>query len=144
MRQPGVSDARHRLAAELIFATGGKLADAQRYYADVRGRAKGVGRDPDHTKILVAVSMLNKQAICELSNSAAILPFLVYVASPQGRPKFHPDFLQFNGRNLAEQIFSAIIYTSFFLKPIRSKSVSKIWRLKSMGKNPNRAFPTRI
>ena len=41
MRQPGASDARHQLAAEtaeMIFASGGKLADAQRYYTDVRQR----------------------------------------------------------------------------------------------------------
>src|SRR5580704_4063470 len=49
--QAGASDAGRQLAgetAEMIFASGGKLADAQHYYADVRGRAKKVGRDPDH------------------------------------------------------------------------------------------------
>src|SRR5262249_41826655 len=53
--QAGASDAGRQLAAEtaeMIFASGGKLADAQRYYADVRERAKKVGREPDHIKIL--------------------------------------------------------------------------------------------
>src|SRR5437899_7651959 len=53
--QAGASDAGRQLAAEtaeMIFASGGKLADARHYYADVRGRAKEVGRDPDHIKIL--------------------------------------------------------------------------------------------
>src|SRR5208282_5288043 len=53
--QAGASDAGRQLAAEtaeLSFASAGKLADAQRYYADVRGRAEKVGRDPDHIKIL--------------------------------------------------------------------------------------------
>src|SRR5207248_3898795 len=53
--QAGASDAGRQLAAEtaeMIFASGGKLADAQRYYADVRERAQKVGRDPDHIKIL--------------------------------------------------------------------------------------------
>src|SRR3989440_2374128 len=41
--QAGASDAGRQLAAEtaeMIFASGGKLADAQRYYADVRERAQ--------------------------------------------------------------------------------------------------------
>src|SRR6266700_1642532 len=53
--QAGASDAGRQLAAataEMIFASGGKLADAQRYYADVKGRAERLGRDPDHIKIL--------------------------------------------------------------------------------------------
>src|SRR5437870_12741690 len=53
--QAGASDAGRQLAAEtaeMIFASGGKLADARQYYADVRERAKKVGRDPDHVKIL--------------------------------------------------------------------------------------------
>src|ERR1700739_2276614 len=53
--QAGASDAGRQLAAEtaeMIFASGGSLADAQRYYADVKGRAEKAGRDPDHIKIL--------------------------------------------------------------------------------------------
>jgi alkanesulfonate monooxygenase SsuD/methylene tetrahydromethanopterin reductase-like flavin-dependent oxidoreductase (luciferase family) len=52
--QAGASDAGQLAAetAEMIFASGGKLADAQHYYADVRERAQKAGRDPDHIKIL--------------------------------------------------------------------------------------------
>ena len=50
--QAGASDAGRQLAAEtaeMIFASGGKLADAQRYYADVRERAeKGRARPGPH------------------------------------------------------------------------------------------------
>src|ERR1700760_2366646 len=52
--QAGASDAGRQLAAEtaeMIFASGGKLADAQRYYADVKGRMAAIGRDPDSLKI---------------------------------------------------------------------------------------------
>jgi hypothetical protein len=41
MRLPGASDARHQFAAEtpeMIFATGRKFADAERYYTDGRQR----------------------------------------------------------------------------------------------------------
>src|SRR6516165_9527445 len=53
--QAGASDAGRQLAAEtaeMIFASGGRLADAQRYYADVKGRAERLGRSPEHIKIL--------------------------------------------------------------------------------------------
>ncbi len=53
--QAGASDVGRQLAAEtaeMIFASGGKLADAQSYYADIRERARKAGRDPDHIKIL--------------------------------------------------------------------------------------------
>src|SRR5207248_4283030 len=53
--QAGASDAGRQLAAEtaeMIFASGGKLAAARQYCADVRERAKKVGRDPDHAKLL--------------------------------------------------------------------------------------------
>ncbi len=53
--QAGASDAGRQLAAEtaeMIFAGVNNLPDGQRYYADVKGRAAAVGRDPDHLKIL--------------------------------------------------------------------------------------------
>src|ERR1700676_3436853 len=49
--QAGASDAGRQLAAEtaeMVFASGGRLADAQATYADIKGRAKAAGRDPDH------------------------------------------------------------------------------------------------
>ena len=53
--QAGASEAGRQIAAEtaeVIFASGGNLADAQRFYADVKGRMKNFGRSPEHLKIL--------------------------------------------------------------------------------------------
>src|SRR5947209_4036007 len=53
--QAGASDAGRQLAAEtaeMVFASGGRLADAQSYYADVKARAQAAGRNPNHIKIL--------------------------------------------------------------------------------------------
>src|SRR5947209_4853379 len=53
--QAGASEAGRQLAAEtaeVIFAAGGNLADAQRFYADVKGRMTELGRSSDHMKIL--------------------------------------------------------------------------------------------
>ena len=53
--QAGASDAGRQLAAEtaeMIFAPGGKLEDSQAYYTDIKNRARAVGRDPEHIKIL--------------------------------------------------------------------------------------------
>jgi FMN-dependent oxidoreductase (nitrilotriacetate monooxygenase family) len=54
--QAGASDAGRQLAAEtaeMIFSPGGGgLAGGQEYYADVKGRAARLGRNPDHIKIL--------------------------------------------------------------------------------------------
>jgi FMN-dependent oxidoreductase (nitrilotriacetate monooxygenase family) len=53
--QAGASEAGRQLAgetAEMVFASGGNLADAKATYADIKARGKAVGRDPDHIKIL--------------------------------------------------------------------------------------------
>ncbi len=53
--QAGASEAGRQLAAEtaeMVFAGGGRLADSQSYYADVKARAERLGRNPDHIKIL--------------------------------------------------------------------------------------------
>jgi FMN-dependent oxidoreductase (nitrilotriacetate monooxygenase family) len=53
--QAGASDAGRQLAAEtaeMVFASGGRLADAQETFADIKTRAKAAGRNPDHIKIL--------------------------------------------------------------------------------------------
>ena len=55
--QAGASDAGRQLAAEtaeVIFASGGDLADARAFYADVKGRMERLGRDPEHMKIMPA------------------------------------------------------------------------------------------
>ena len=53
--QAGASEAGRQLAAEtaeVVFAAGGRLADDQAFYRDVKGRAEKAGRDPDSLKIL--------------------------------------------------------------------------------------------
>ena len=53
--QAGASDAGRQLAAEtaeMVFAAGGPIKGAQESYADVKGRAAKIGRNPDHIKIL--------------------------------------------------------------------------------------------
>jgi FMN-dependent oxidoreductase (nitrilotriacetate monooxygenase family) len=79
--QAGASDAGRQLAAEtaeMIFASGGKLADAQRYYADVRGRAEKVGRDPDHIKILPGCLVVVGETAEEARGKRALLDSLVH------------------------------------------------------------------
>ena len=53
--QAGASEAGRQLAAEtaeVVFAAGGRLADDQAFYADVKSRTEKAGRDPDSIKIL--------------------------------------------------------------------------------------------
>jgi FMN-dependent oxidoreductase (nitrilotriacetate monooxygenase family) len=79
--QAGASDAGRQLAAEtaeMIFASGGKLADAQRYYADVRQRAKEVGRDPDHIKILPGCLVVVGDTAEDARQKRALLDSLVH------------------------------------------------------------------
>ncbi len=53
--QAGASEAGRQIAAETaeaVFTSAPTLADGQRFYADVKGRMKALGRDPEHLKIL--------------------------------------------------------------------------------------------
>src|SRR5205814_7847687 len=56
----------------------GKLADARHYYADVRGRAKEVGRDPDHIKILPGCLVVVGHTDEESRQKRALLDSLVH------------------------------------------------------------------
>jgi FMN-dependent oxidoreductase (nitrilotriacetate monooxygenase family) len=79
--QAGASDAGRQLAAEtaeMIFASGGKLTDAQHYYADVRERAQKVGRDPDHIKILPGCLVVVGDTAEEARKKRALLDSLVH------------------------------------------------------------------
>ena len=79
--QAGASDAGRQLAAEtaeMIFASGGKLADAQSYYADIRDRAKKAGRDPDHIKILPGCLVVVGDSAEEARQKRALLDSLVH------------------------------------------------------------------
>src|SRR6202035_2225919 len=79
--QAGASDAGRQLAAEIaemVFAGGGRLADSQSYYADVKGRAERVGRNRDHIKILPGCLVVVGDTDEEARQKRALLDSLVH------------------------------------------------------------------
>jgi FMN-dependent oxidoreductase (nitrilotriacetate monooxygenase family) len=53
--QAGASEAGRQIAAETaeaVFAGTNNLADGQKLYADIKGRMRAIGRNPDHLKLL--------------------------------------------------------------------------------------------
>jgi FMN-dependent oxidoreductase (nitrilotriacetate monooxygenase family) len=79
--QAGASEAGRQLAAEtaeVIFAAGGSLADGQRFYADVKGRAAALGRSPDHLKILPGALVVVGDTVEEARAKRAMLDGLVH------------------------------------------------------------------
>jgi alkanesulfonate monooxygenase len=82
--QAGASDAGRQLAAEtaeVVFAAGSSLANAQRFYADVKGRMEKVGRNPDHLKILPGALVVVGDSIEEAREKRARLDSLVHYAN---------------------------------------------------------------
>jgi FMN-dependent oxidoreductase (nitrilotriacetate monooxygenase family) len=85
--QAGASDAGRQLAAEtaeMVFGGGGRLADSQAYYADVKGRAERLGRDPDHIKILPGCLVVVGDSDAEARDKRALLDSLVHADSGLG------------------------------------------------------------
>jgi FMN-dependent oxidoreductase (nitrilotriacetate monooxygenase family) len=79
--QAGASDAGRQLAAEtaeMVFAAGGPLADGKRNYADIKGRAKAAGRNPDHIKILPGCLVVTGVTDEEARQKRALLDSLVH------------------------------------------------------------------
>ena len=80
--QAGASDAGRQLAAEtaeMIFSPGGGgLAGAKEYYIDVRNRAAGYGRDPDHIKILPGCLVVVGDTVEDAQRKRALLDSLVH------------------------------------------------------------------
>ena len=79
--QAGASEAGRQIAAEtaeVIFASGGNLQDAQRFYADVKGRMRQVGRSPDHLKILPGALAVVGETAAEARAERALLDSLVH------------------------------------------------------------------
>jgi len=79
--QAGASDAGRQLAAEtaeMVFAAGGALPDAQRFYADVKGRMDVLGRDRDHLKILPGALVIVGETAEEARAKKARLDSLVH------------------------------------------------------------------
>ncbi len=79
--QAGASDAGRQLAAEtaeMVFAGGGSLADGKSLYADIKGRAKAAGRNPDHIKILPGCLVVVGDTVEEARAKRALLDSRVH------------------------------------------------------------------
>lgn len=79
--QAGASDAGRQLAAEtaeVIFASGSSLPDAKALYADVKGRMRKLGRDPEHMKILPGALVVVGDSAEEAREKRARLDSLVH------------------------------------------------------------------
>jgi alkanesulfonate monooxygenase len=82
--QAGASDAGRQLAAEtaeVVFAAGGNLANARRFYADVKGRMEKIGRNPDHLKILPGALVVVGDSVEQAREKRAQLDSLVHYAN---------------------------------------------------------------
>ena len=82
--QAGASDAGRQLTAEtaeVVFAAGSSLANAQRFYADVKGRMEKFGRNPDHLKILPGALVVVGNSVEEAREKRARLDSLVHYAN---------------------------------------------------------------
>ena len=85
--QAGASDAGRQIAAEtaeMVFAAGMPLPDAQAYYADVKARAKAAGRDPDLIKILPGCLTVVADSVDEAVAMRSRLDSLVHLESALG------------------------------------------------------------
>src|SRR5437764_8216309 len=87
--QAGASDAGRQLAgetAEMVVGSGGNFPDAPRLYADIKGRAKAVGRDPEHIKILPGCLVVVGDSADDARGKRALLDSLLHpdrgIASP--------------------------------------------------------------
>jgi FMN-dependent oxidoreductase (nitrilotriacetate monooxygenase family) len=82
--QAGSSEAGKQLAAETaeaIFAAISTIEGGQRFYADVKGRMKKLGRNPDHMKILPGAFVIVGDTVEEARAKRAKLDSLVYYES---------------------------------------------------------------
>ena len=82
--QAGSSEPGRQLAAEtaeVVFAAESSLASGQRLYADIKGRMRAIGRDPDHLKILPAAFVVVGETVEEAQAKRAHLDSLVHYDS---------------------------------------------------------------
>ncbi|MGJ7524119.1 LLM class flavin-dependent oxidoreductase [Variovorax sp. GB1P17] len=101
--QAGASEAGRQLAAETaeaVFAAPGTLAAARSLYADIKGRMRAIGRDPDHLKILPAAFVVVGDTLEEARAIRARLDSFVHydsaiaslsIALGHDASKFDPD-----------------------------------------------------
>ncbi len=79
--QAGASESGRQLAAEtaeMVFAAGGTLESSQKFYADVKGRMKVLGRNPDHLKILPGALVITGATMEEAQAKKQRLDSLVH------------------------------------------------------------------
>jgi FMN-dependent oxidoreductase (nitrilotriacetate monooxygenase family) len=79
--QAGASEAGRQLAAEtaeVIFSGHNTLGDAQRFYADVKGRLQAYGRSRDHLKILPGAFVVVGDTLAEARAKKTRLDGLVH------------------------------------------------------------------
>jgi FMN-dependent oxidoreductase (nitrilotriacetate monooxygenase family) len=79
--QAGASEAGRQLAAETaeaVFSGVNNIADGRRLYADIKGRMKKLGRDPDHLKILPGCFVIVGDTIEEARTKKRHLDSLVH------------------------------------------------------------------
>jgi FMN-dependent oxidoreductase (nitrilotriacetate monooxygenase family) len=82
--QAGASEAGRQLAAEtaeVVFAAGGSLEAGKAFYADVKGRMRKIGRDPDGMKILPGAFVVVGDSVEEARAKRAKLDSLVHYDS---------------------------------------------------------------
>src|ERR1700753_2952117 len=82
--QAGASDDGRQLAAETaeaVFTGGGPLADAQKLYADIKGRMEKVGRNPEHLKILPGAFVVVGDSVEQAKEKRALLDSRVHYES---------------------------------------------------------------
>ena len=85
--QAGSSEPGRQLAAEtaeVVFSAEGSLEAAKRFYADVKGRMRRLGREPDHLKILPAAFVVVGETVEEARAKRARLDALVHYDSGIG------------------------------------------------------------
>ncbi|MFZ5493281.1 MAG: LLM class flavin-dependent oxidoreductase [Pseudomonadota bacterium] len=85
--QAGQSDAGRQLAAEtaeMVFSGVSDLSQAQRVYADIKGRAQAAGRNPDHLVIMPGAFVVVGDTAAEARAKKAKLDSLVHPASGIG------------------------------------------------------------
>ena len=79
--QAGASDAGRQLAAEtaeVVFGSDSDLEIGRRYYADIKGRMRALGRDPSHCKIMPAAFVVVGETDAEAREIRAQLDSLVH------------------------------------------------------------------
>jgi alkanesulfonate monooxygenase len=68
----------------MVFAAGGPMADAQRLYADVKGRMETLGRNRDHLKTLPGALVVVGETADEAKRKRDLLDSLVHSDSGMG------------------------------------------------------------